>query len=244
MSEKYLTREEARLVDHRAVEQWGIPSLLLMENAGRGITDVLLRQNVSGPVLLCCGKGNNGGDGLVVARQLLIRGQKPIIWLFAHPDQLSQDTAVHFQIVQNLGMTIRMLTQDDQEKVSQPGDWVNPDQSGPPVSPASNWDLFQSDLSRSSWVVDALLGTGSRGNPASPIADVIRAINRQKDEGTVRILSVDVPSGLDVETGFPYNPTVRADLTCTMLAKKTGFLAKEAVPFLGQIEICDIGVPF
>lgn len=219
MSEKLLTREEARRVDQFAVDQLRIPSLLLMENAGRGITDVLLRQNVSGPFLLCCGKGNNGGDGLVVARHLLIRSQKPIVWLFAHPDQLSRDTAVHFQIAQNLGMTIRMLTQESQ------------------------LDLFQSDLDRSPWVVDALLGTGSRGNPASPIAEVIRAINRQKEKGTIRILAVDVPSGLDAETGLPYNPTVRADLTCTMLAKKTGFLAKEAIPFLGKIEICDIGVP-
>src|SRR4051794_8918950 len=104
MSMDHLTRDEVRAFDRRAIEEYGVPSLLLMENAGRGAVDVLQALGVRGPVLICCGKGNNGGDGLVMARHLATRGLSAKVLLFAKAEQLTEDAAAQWRIVQQLGL--------------------------------------------------------------------------------------------------------------------------------------------
>lgn len=211
----YLTREQVRRVDQIAVHQFGMSSLVLMENAGRGCADVLCQQGIDGPVLICCGKGNNGGDGLVIARQLHVRGHTPCVLLACDPAELQGDAAANFAILQRTSVAIQQ---------------VDANCGGHAVA---EW------FDQADWIVDALLGTGASGEPRFPIDVVIRRAN----EATARKLAIDLPSGLDCDTGQPATATFRADITCTMVAQKTGFQVAAAKPYLGTVQVLDIGAP-
>ncbi|MBW3600935.1 MAG: NAD(P)H-hydrate epimerase [Planctomycetes bacterium] len=210
-----LTREQVREVDRRAVEELGMSSLVLMENAGRGCVDVLQRLGISGRVVVCCGKGNNGGDGFVIARHLELRGFATRVVLCCNADGLSGDALANY----------RILVKSDADIV-QYGDEFN--------EPLLNETLDDAD-----WIVDALLGTGAKGAPRAPYGEIISVLN----ERPAKKLAVDVPSGLDCDTGRPASVAFRADHTCTFVASKPGFLIDEAKPFLGQLHVLDIGVP-
>ena len=210
----YLTRNQSRQVDAIAVNEFKIPGILLMENAGRGAADALVDYGIYGPVTICCGKGNNAGDGFVIARHLMLRGHRPNIWLFASPDDLSGDTAINYEISYSCHIPIYEFQND-------------------------LWGTFEAQLYLSDWVVDALLGTGAKGPPREPIAGAIRRMNRVSK----KVLAVDLPSGLDADTGVPADPTVRATLTCTFFANKIGLSKASAEPFVGEIDVCDIGFP-
>src|SRR5882724_7757046 len=97
--ENFISREQVRALDRRAIEEYGVPGVVLMENAGRGAAEVLMALGVRGPVLVCCGKGNNGGDGFVIARHLDNRGVPVRVFLFADPASLTGDAAVHYHIL-------------------------------------------------------------------------------------------------------------------------------------------------
>src|SRR5438128_3556540 len=103
----YLSRQEVRDFDRRAIEELGVPGVVLMENAGRGAAEVLLALGVRGPVVICSGKGNNGGDGFVIARHLDNRGIPVRVLLFAEPTELSGDAAVNLHIVLRSGLDLR-----------------------------------------------------------------------------------------------------------------------------------------
>jgi NAD(P)H-hydrate epimerase len=205
-----LTREQSRQLDRRAIDEYGISGLVLMENAGRGTVDVLERIGISGPVVILCGKGNNAGDGFVIARHLEIRGHACKVVLLFPPSELAGDAAANFAILEKSNVPIV-------------------------ESPAE----LASHSRGADWIVDALLGTGARGEPREPIASAIDWMNAQP----ARRLAVDVPSGLDCDTGEPASHTVRADHTCTYAATKVGFASAAAKQFLGTIHVCDIGVP-
>src|ERR1700722_10626343 len=136
----FLTRAQTRAFDQRAIAQFGIPALVLMENAGRGTVDVLQALGVRGPVLICCGKGNNGGDGLVIARHLANRSISVKVLLFAHPDDLSADAAAQWRILQQLQLPAEVW----------PGS-------------ALDAERLRRALTQVEWVVDALFGTGLTG---------------------------------------------------------------------------------
>lgn len=210
-----LDRNQVRRLDARCVSEYGMSSLVLMENAGRGVADLLCGLGASGPVVICCGKGNNGGDGFVAARHLDLRRRPVEVLLLADPAGLTGDAAANFSILQKSGIAIRILAPD--------------------CKPTE----LQATLSGASWIVDALLGTGSRGDPRPPLDSIIRAIN---DSGKP-ILAVDLPSGLDCDTGQSGNPTIRAAHTCTFVAAKPGFFAPAAAEFIGKLHIADIGAP-
>jgi NAD(P)H-hydrate epimerase len=214
MRDLYLTRTRSREVDVLAVNAYQIPGIVLMENAGRGAVDALSDYGIYGHVLICCGKGNNAGDGFVMARHLSLRGYLATLWLFAPPDELSGDTAINYQIAKNC--RIPMVVFRD-----------------------GMWGRFESLLHQSDWVVDSLLGTGVMGAPREPFAGAIRRINNARK----KVLAVDLPSGLDADTGEPFDPTMRATLTCTFFANKIGLAKAVAEPFVGEIEVCDIGFP-
>ncbi len=210
-----LTRAAARDLDRRAIERLGIPPLLLMENAGRGAADTLLALGVRGPVVVCCGKGNNGGDGLVVARRLASFGVTPRVLLFADPPTLSPDAAAQWRIVEAMDLPRQV-------------------HAGPTLDGEALTSLF----ARADWIVDALFGTGL-ASPARPPFDALIAwINA----GPARTLAVDLPSGLDADTGEPMGPTVRARHTVTFVAPKIGFRNPSAAAFLGRVHVADIGV--
>ena len=213
----FLTREQARAFDKHAIDQLGIPSAVLMENAGRGTAQVLLALGIHGPVVIACGKGNNGGDGLVIARHLANAGVDTLTLLFARPEDLSGDAALQWSIVQKMQLPTE-------------------------VWPLDNLDEAQltAAFARAEWIVDALFGTGLTGPVRPPFDRIITLINASP----ARVLAVDIPSGLDADTGEPQGATIRAEHTVTFVAPKLGYLNPTAVPWLGRVSVVDIGVAF
>jgi len=210
-----LSRHEVREVDRRAIEEYGMSGLVLMENAGRGCVDVLCQLGCGSLVAIVCGKGNNAGDGFVIARHLDLRGASVKVILLGPPGELRGDAAVNYQILAKSGVPIVDLSS--------------------PFDAAA----FDRELTGATWIVDALLGTGASGPPRPPFDEAIRRLNA----APCRRLAVDLPSGLDCDSGQPAEATIRADHTCTFVAPKIGFLTSEAAAYLGQVHVLDIGAP-
>lgn len=205
-----LSRERVRELDRRAIEEFGVPGVVLMENAGRGAAEVLRRLNPDRrPTVIACGKGNNGGDGFVIARHLDNAGWKVRVLLFADPAALTGDAAIMYRIVERSGLPLT-------------------------VQPAPEPGLFAGG-----WVVDALFGTGLTGPVREPFDRVIAAINASR----AKVLAVDLPSGLDCDTGRPLGATVRADATVTFVAPKLGFANNESRAWTGDVIVAEIGAP-
>jgi NAD(P)H-hydrate epimerase len=225
-----LTRDQCREVDRRAIEEYGLTGLVLMENAGRGCVDVLQRLGIDGPIAILCGKGNNAGDGFVIARHLQIRGYDCRVLLLCSPAEFHGDAATNFAILQKTGVPVIHVGEslrDSQNRASERCNHMAADIDQYPGSAA--------------WLVDALLGTGAIGNPRPPFDAAIDWMNART--ATTKVLAVDVPSGLDCNTGEPSAHTVRADHTCTFAAMKTGFTPPSAKLYTGMVHVCDIGVP-
>ena len=212
----FLTRDQVRAIDRRAIDEFGVPGAVLMENAGRGAADVLLSLGARGPVVVCCGKGNNGGDGFVIARHLDNRGVPGRVLLFARPEGLTGDAALNHGILRKSGVPIDVR-----------------------AGPAVDAEALRQELAAAEWVVDALFGTGLAGAVRPPFDQVIAAINASG----AKVLAVDIPSGLDCDTGQPLGPTVRAEHTATMAALKKGFADPAAKEWVGEVHVIDIGVP-
>ncbi len=219
-----LNRAQSREVDRIAIEKLGFSSLVLMENAGRGCVDILERLGINngGHVSIICGKGNNAGDGFVIARHLRIREYPCRVLLLQSASEFQGDATVNFAILQKCEVPIVDLS----------------------IVPQ---DLLETKLEENSadadWIVDAMLGTGAQGAPRSPFDAAIRWINARRNQSPARVLAVDIPSGLDCDTGQPFAEAVRADHTCTFATTKTGFSRAEAKPYVGTVHVCDIGVP-
>jgi NAD(P)H-hydrate epimerase len=216
MISRLLSRDECRELDRRAIHDVGIPGVVLMENAGRGVAELLRSLGVSGTVLVCCGKGNNGGDGFVVARHLDNAAVPVRILLFARPEDLAGDAAINYRIAARSGLSIAV-------HADSPGDA----------------EAVRQEIGGADWVVDALFGTGLTGPVRPPFDAVIAAINA----GPARVLAVDIASGLDCDTGQPLGPTVRAHHTATLAANKKGFAEPAARPWTGEVHVVDIGLP-
>ncbi len=196
---KILTAVQMREVDRLTTERYGIPSLVLMENAGNGVV-LAMESHFSRlkdkRVVVCCGKGNNGGDGFVVARQLLARGVETKVLLFAALDDVKGDARTNLEILKMMGASIQIIEE-------------------PGLSEEALRRLLQ-DLD-ADVVVDALLGTGVRLPVSGFLARVIREIARFP-----RVVAIDIPSGLncDATSAVPPVPVPRADLTVTFTAPK------------------------
>lgn len=210
-----LSRTEVREVDRRAAEKCQLSGLVLMENAGRGAAELLLRLGVNGRVIICAGKGNNGGDGFVIARHLAIAGIDARVLLFCQPDELSGDGAANYRVLQSTG------------------------EAGIVMGASPHPEQLRQELAAGEWIVDALLGTGAVGPLRQPYPTVITAINDAKK----RVLAVDLPSGLDCDRGCPSEACVRAAHTATFVARKKGFNSPSSVPWTGIVHIIGIGVP-
>ena len=217
-----LTRAEVRDVDRRAIEEFGLPGIVLMENAGRNaaaIARALVSESADdGRVAIACGKGNNAGDGFVMARHLENIGVEVRLLLACDSTDYAGDAATMARVAARSALSITPLAGADQ----------------------AAWEraLDGADL-----LVDALLGTGAAGPPRGTIATAIAAINAVRGRGTGRVLAVDLPSGLDCDTGLAPGACVIADATATFVARKVGFDQPHAERFTGAVHVIDIGVP-
>ncbi len=209
---RYLTREEMRAADRKAIEDYGMPGVILMENAGRGAAHCALEMLVEGRrarVSVVCGPGNNGGDGFVVARHLHNAGVSVAVRLLAPREKTTGDALVNLQIAEKMRLDIRH------------------------VEPAE-LDFSEADL-----VVDAMLGTGLSGEVREPFAAAIRAINAAGKP----VLAIDIPSGLDANTGRVLGGCVHATRTATFAAPKVGFIRNSGPEMAGEVTVVDIGMP-
>jgi NAD(P)H-hydrate epimerase len=217
----YLSRDQCRELDRRAIESLGIPGNVLMENAGRGMAELMRTLGASGPVVVCCGRGNNGGDGMVIGRHLANGGCPVRVLVFAEPVRLPADAATNYHIVERMAADARTGLVLE----THPDGLGNPDLSAV--------------LAGADWVVDALFGTGLRGQVPAPLDRVITAINAS----AARVLAVDIPSGLDCDSGRPLGVAVRAHHTATVAAPKRGFVEPGAAAYVGSQHIIDMGCP-
>ena len=215
---EYVTSQRMREIDRRAIEEFGVPSIVLMENAGQGASCValdMLREKKKGEVVFVCGKGNNGGDGFVCARHLINKGVEAEIFLLGHPHELKGDAGINYKILKNIGSEIRTVESKDEigelEKV----------------------------LNRARLIVDAIFGIGLSGEVREPYRKVINFINQSQRP----VLSLDVPSGLDATEGKVLGVSVKAHKTVTFALPKTGFVKDEGPVYTGELIIVDISIP-
>ena len=196
-----------RELDRRATEEFHIPSLTLMENAGKAVAEAAEKLAVkTKKILILCGSGNNGADGIVAARYLHNRGCKVKVLLMKKPDK--GDALKNYQVAESL--------------------WVD-------MSMYEDFIIF----SGYEVIIDALLGTGSKGDITGPYHMAIESIN----SSGIPVVSVDIPSGLDPDTGEPAGTAVKATITVTMALPKKGFDNPKAKEYLGRVEVADIGIP-
>jgi NAD(P)H-hydrate epimerase len=216
-----LSRDEVRSIDRTAAEAYGIPTLVLMENAGRGAAEFwrelagLAATTRALRVTIFCGPGNNGGDGGVVARHLDAWGHHvAVVWL-GDPARRTDDARVQAEIVCRSGIELVEWT----ERVDA--------------------DDLDARLAGSDWVIDALLGTGLTRPVEGPMRSVIEAINRSSRP----VLALDLPSGLNADTGEALGVAVQARATATFVGPKRGFAQPGAERFCGEVRVVEIGVP-
>ncbi len=221
-----LTAEEMREVDRLTTDRYGVPSLTLMDNAGRHVAE-FLAEAVSGTgspkTVLLCGKGNNGGDGLVAARYLRLRGVDPQVYLFGAPESVRGDAGANLKRWQEAGGNLTRIQ-----------------------TPAE-WDAVKSDLIQADVVIDALLGTGLSGPVEGLLASVISDLNAISGSATAPkpslILAVDIPSGLPSDGEPAAGPVVLAHATVTFTAPKVGQLVSRDAACVGALHVRAIGSP-
>lgn len=204
-----LSVAQMREADRRAIEVLGIPGPVLMERAGLAVFERI----DSGPVTVVCGKGNNGGDGYVVARLALVAGYDVHVIALANDADISQDTLLFKNVYTRLGGHCTVCSEE--------GDVMN----------------ALSKVSSDGVIIDAILGTGTRGE-VSGLARI--AIDSWPK---MRTISVDIPSGLNADTGVVCGAAIRANETVTFQFVKKGFESTVAIDYLGTVHVADIGIP-
>lgn len=213
----YITTREMKRLDEAAIHDYGIPSLILMENAGRGIADLTERMTRGRrkKVLVICGKGNNGGDGFVAARHLANRGYRVALVLLAEPGDLKEDPKINFHILKKMHIPIHVL-----------------------VSKRAVGRLGKL-LKSAHFVLDGVFGVGLTRPVNGIFHDVIELMNRSGKH----ILAIDVPSGLNSDTGQVLGVAVRARATGTLGRAKRGLFVGDGPKHVGQVTVLDISIP-
>jgi NAD(P)H-hydrate epimerase len=208
-----LTRAQVREVDRRAIEEYGIPGIVLMENAAHAVADAAIEMigpECIGQVLVLCGPGNNGGDGLAAARHLHNRGADVFIALATDPARYRGDALTNWRIVQAMKLAAEPI------------------------------DLAKLERSTAVLIIDAIFGTGLIEPPREPFAQIVRAVQHSR----VPVLAIDLPSGLDCDSGEPLGPAcIRATRTVSLVAEKAGFANPDSRQYTGEVVVGDIGVP-
>ena len=217
---KILTAEQMNEVDRATTDAYRVPSILLMENAGRSVADCLERACPGlqrKRIYILCGKGNNGGDGFVVSRYLSLRGCKPEVLLFADPSQLRGDALANFEMARAFKVPIRTF----------PG--------------SREGRAFLKKAATPDVVIDALFGTGLSKPLGRDFKPVIDWINSAAERAY--IASVDIPSGLFANSGTLPGPAVHADMTVTFTALKPALVFPPASACAGKVTVVSIGSP-
>ena len=214
-----LSRDQVRAFDAHAINELGIPGVVLMENAGRSCAELIKEKltDVEKPkVCIFCGTGNNGGDGYVIARHLLNSRLDVRVIICGSKDKVKGDARLNLDVLEAMGQAVEQLNLEQQDIgrcVGRLADGAN-------------------------MLVDAVFGTGPQGKLTEKYQQLIEAINSQDKQ----ILAVDIPSGLDCDTARPLGAAVKANFTVTFVALKKGFINEAAAQFTGQIFIASIGV--
>ena len=215
-----MDRQTVRDFDAWAINQMKIPGVVLMENAAKNCTDVVLKHfpdEIKEGVCIFCGAGNNGGDGFVIARQLFNRGVAVRIVLCGDPGKIKGDAKINFDICQNMNLPIAAVDTES--------DTLCKD--------------IEKAVGESGLLVDAILGTGMQGQLKEPFALLISSINSHN----LPIVAVDIPSGLDCDTGMPLPVSIEAAATVTFVAIKKGFdVNPDSRKATGRVFVADIGI--
>lgn len=207
------------MLEQAAIQEYGIPSLLLMENAGlavvRSIRELFQGQLKGKRVLILAGKGNNGGDGLVAARHLTNNGAEAKIFLLAKPEELQGDAAANWQMVKAMQIPYQVIQTE------------------------RDLNLLRIGLMYTELVVDAIFGTGFRGTVQGVTARLMTLVNEAKKP----VLAVDLPSGVEADSGAVRGVCLKADGTVTFGLPKFGLLLEPAARFVGKLTVADISLP-
>ncbi|OGR56932.1 MAG: NAD(P)H-hydrate epimerase [Elusimicrobia bacterium RIFCSPLOWO2_02_FULL_39_32] len=210
-----LSISQMREIENSAIAEYKIPQSLLMENAGAQVAKIVLQETfniISPKILILCGSGNNGGDGLVAAKVLKENKKEVKVIFLKAIESLKGIVLENFEIIKNLNIPYEFL----------------------PSKSKIELELKNSDL-----VIDAILGTGFKGKTEGLIASTIELINGSKK----KVIAVDIPSGLDGDTGEPCGAAISASVTVTMGAPKIGFFTKQGKEWAGKIIVAEIGFP-
>ena len=208
----YLSRSQVRAIDRESIERYQIPGIVLMENAALSAARVaqeMLPKPAGSRVLVLCGGGNNGGDGLAIARHLHNAGMTVHLALTIDPAKYQGDALINWQIVQ--AMNLRWSTAEAQQIAREPADLI----------------------------IDAIFGTGLTEAPRPPFGYIADAVA----SNGAPVLAIDLPSGLDCDTGRPPGACIAATRTITFVAEKIGFAQPEARRWLGEVTVGSIGCP-
>jgi NAD(P)H-hydrate epimerase len=214
-----MTRDQVRAFDARAIDTLGIPGVVLMENAGRSCAELIrekLNDAVRPKVCIFCGTGNNGGDGYVIARHLLNDGFDVAVVVCGDPGKIKGDARTNLDILERMGRSIERLN---------PADADLPEQVHRLTAGAA-------------LTVDGLFGTGLKGQLSDEYKRLIEAVNACG----CPILAVDIPSGLDCDSGEPLGAAIEAAWTVTFVAIKKGFTSARATRYTGEIFVASIGI--
>jgi hydroxyethylthiazole kinase-like uncharacterized protein yjeF len=215
---RVLNTEQMRDADRRTIEDIGIPSIVLMENAGRqavAAMEAAFEDLAGSSVVVVCGRGNNGGDGFVVARTLVQRGVDASVFLLGSVAEVRGDARANLEVLGRLGMTVVEITN------------------------AQEWELNFTQISDCDLVVDAILGTGFRGRLSGLLETVVADLNALG----VPIVAIDLPTGLSADTPQLEGPAVEASMTVTLGAPKIPLVLPPADAHAGDLVIADIGIP-
>ena len=214
---KLVTAEQMCKADKAAIEEFGIPSLTLMERAGSALADFAAKRSKPerGAISVLVGKGNNGGDGLVAARLLIEKGFEVLVFLTSPTVELSPDARANWESLAHLTPTVFH------------------------IDSGSDLKAHYLSLARSNLIIDALLGTGLTSGIKSPYKEIIEFVNGSK----IPILSADIPSGLSADTGRPLGQTIKARWTITFGLPKVGLFTGLSSEYTRHVKIADIGIP-
>jgi NAD(P)H-hydrate epimerase len=207
-----------RDADRRTIEEIGIPSVVLMENAGRqtvAAMEAMYSDLAERHVGVLCGRGNNGGDGFVVARTLAQRGVDVSVFLLGHVADVRGDARTNLEILGRLGLTVIE------------------------VADGQSWELHFSELSDCTLIVDAIFGTGLN----APVSGLVESVIADVNASGIPVVAIDVPSGLSADSQHPIGPSIEAALTVTLGAPKLPLILPPAETRAGDIVIADIGIP-
>ena len=221
-------------IDAAAIDTIGIPRLLLMEHAGLAVARLVQQYGspVSTPVLVCCGTGYNGGDGLAAARHLQAWGYPLRVLLFGQLAHLRTEPSIYAAILKGLGVSLMACS-------SSPAASTLPGAPTGPALPREVLDDVQRWLGQNGLIIDALLGLGARGQVREPMTSVIRWMNQAGHP----IIAVDLPSGLDGDTGCVQGVAVKATITMTFGLIKQGCMLEQGPSHVGSLMVDAITIP-